>query len=238
MEKAQVISRLIQLASERGGHIGFRAFTDATGMSERWLRDQPWFQGWNALLTEAGLATKTFKVDRIPSQEIAKAVAELITRSGRWPTEDQLRRERAQNADFPSAGIISPIRKTGELARLIVELGAVEPTFARAAEVAAKHQLQPPDTATVDEKVKGYVYMLRSGRSYKVGKSVDPSRRFREVRLELPDETNQVHAIATDDPSGIEAYWHKRFSEKRVRNTEFFLLTAEDVRAFKRRKYQ
>lgn len=183
-----------------------------------------------------GLETKSFKVERTPPQRIAEAVAELAVRLGKWPTEDELRRERAQNTSFPSPTIISPLRKSGELSRLVRELAAAHPEFSQAS------SLVPPSTAVdayvVGEKVKGYVYMLRSGRRYKIGKSNDPSRRFREVRLELPDETSQVHAIATDDPSGIEAYWHQRFAEKRVRNTEFFSLSAEDVRAFKRRKYQ
>lgn len=161
-----------------------------------------------------------------------------MSRSGKWPTEDELRREKAHNAAFPSNSIISTLRKSGELANLVVKLGAENPKFAGAAAIASKHLLQAPDEAATDERVKGYVYLLRSGRSYKVGKSGDPSRRFREVKLELPIETVQVHAIATDDPSGIEAYWHKRFAEKRIRKTEFFLLVEEDVRAFKRRKYR
>jgi hypothetical protein len=48
----------------------------------------------------------------------------------------------------------------------------------------------------------------------------------------------QVHAIETDDPNGIEKYWHERFKAKRVRKTEWFLLDADDVRAFKRQTYQ
>jgi hypothetical protein len=64
---------------------------------------------------------------------------------------------------------------------------------------------------------------------------LQPIAARREVRVELPEALEPVHYIETDDPAGVENYWHRRSADKRLRN-EWFALTPEDVRAFKRWK--
>ncbi len=82
----------------------------------------------------------------------------------------------------------------------------------------------------------GFVYLLKSGRFYKIGKTNAAGRRERELAIQLPEKAATAHVIKTDDPTGIEAYWHKRFEAKR-RHGEWFELDRADVLVFKRRKF-
>lgn len=77
---------------------------------------------------------------------------------------------------------------------------------------------------------------MRSGRYYKIGETNHVGRREYELAIQMPETLKLIHTITTDDPDGIEGYWHQRFASKR-KNGEWFDLAKEDVAAFRRRKF-
>lgn len=80
----------------------------------------------------------------------------------------------------------------------------------------------------------GFVYLAyMEPNYYKIGKSVDPERRIASIDAFLPIEVRLVHSIKTNQQTLLELQLHDRYAEKRIDNTEWFLLTAEDVRVIK-----
>ena len=239
MTRDEILSEIRRMARQRGGRVGLKSFLKATGIPEKQILGKHWAT-WNEALTEGGIATTSFRRPRADETSVLEAVAHLIQRLRKWPTENEFSLERRRDSSFPSLKVIRRLRRSGTLVRKLQAHCGDRPDLADAAKIAADQTTPDLGEASPFARpaVQGYVYMMRSGRRYKIGHTTSPSRRHREVRLDLPDPTSLVHSIETDDPHGIEAYWHRRFESKRVRDTEFFTLDASDIAAFRRRKYQ
>jgi uncharacterized protein involved in high-affinity Fe2+ transport len=94
---------------------------------------------------------------------------------------------------------------------------------------------EPPEEVG-DDGPYGFVCLLKSGRHYKIGHTFDVGRRRYDIAIQLPEPVSEEHVIRTDDPVGIERYWHTRFADRR-KSGEWFELTRADVTAFKRPKF-
>jgi len=241
MKKSHIISEIQRLAANSSGAApGWRKLQKEAGINYSDWCGVHWAR-WNDALADAGFAPNRL-TEAYSDSVLLDHYARLAEELGHLPTGADLRLRTQSDPGFPSDKTFGRLGSKLEIASMLIPHCQRMPNFEKvalwASEYQAKHKEEEVHEPSNSERLSGYVYMLRYGKRYKIGFTNSPTRRFREVSIELPDETHQVHTIATDDPNGIEGYWHKRFAARRIRNSEWFELTGEDVRAFKRRVYQ
>lgn len=236
MNKAAILAEILRTAEDNQGvPLGQERFETETGISPGTWRGKFW-RTWGEAVKEAGL-TPQKKKEATSEAFMIEYLAKLARKNGRWPTQADLRMERTENPDCPSIHAFDRLGSTQQRAALVLAFIDAHPDyedvrgFVPANEAGTTERQQDDSAAT-----EGFVYMIKAGRHYKIGKTFSVPRRHREISLELPEKPDVVHTIRTDDPSGIEAYWHGRFAARRA-NGEWFALTGDDVRAFKRRKF-
>ena len=233
-----ILAEIRRIAAATGRKApGRRVFENETGIRpSEWLG--VYWARWGDALREAGFDAneKQGPTDR------DHLLAELVRATrhfARVPTYAEMRMFGRTAPDFPAHSTVSnTFRTKAELVAAIRDWIADRPEFSDVADI-----LPPAGNATVapvaarTKAADGFVYLIKSGAFYKIGRSDDAERRFKQITVSLPDKAELFHTIRTDDPPGIEAYWHRRFAGRRA-NGEWFKLTSQDVAAFKRRKFQ
>ena len=243
MNKQRILDEIRQTAAANGGEaLGVAAFRTATGIKQADWYGIHWAR-WGDAVREAGLTPREFVTAFNPDATLAPLAA-LIRELGRFPNQGELRMRKRADPAFPNDKVFG--NKFGAKPRLVastLDFCERHPGWEAVAGICRGELARRPAVGTEDngdELLKdaefGFVYLIKSGRYYKIGRSNAAGRREREIALQLPEKADTVHVIRTDDPPGIEAYWHQRFSEQR-KNGEWFELSAVDVRAFKRRKF-
>lgn len=170
--------------------------------------------------------------------DILAPLAALVTELGRFPVATELRMRRRADAGFPSHNTFNRFGVRADLARRLaahcVTPGGLDDVVRICEAVTSTDMLSLEDGNGPGPSI-GVVHLMKSGRHYKIGRTAAIGRRTYELAIQLPERLELVHAIETDDPVGIERYWHERFSDRRA-NGEWFKLTGSDVAAFRRRK--
>lgn len=234
--KEEILNEIKRTAKENGGKpLGEKRLLDETG-----IRSWDWGRYWPKYadaVIEAGF-TPNLPWTKYPEGVLEEKMVLVIRKLGRYPTINEMRIEQVGNPDFPYNAIK---KRKWEFVRDLVRYCAKKPGHDDILEICQ------PILEKLDEKEKddvtnnssssvGQVYLYKRGKHYKIGHSKDPVRRGKEIGLESPDILRLIHSFKTDDPSGVEAYWHKRFENKRWKETEFFSLNSQDIKAFKRWK--
>jgi Meiotically up-regulated gene 113 len=237
VKKADILSEIVRTATANGGvPLGFVRFASETGIKKYDWFGKHW-STWGDAVREAGFTPN--KLNSAYNNEFLLAkYAELARQLGRIPAVGDLLLKCRTDPDFPSKNTFERFGSKVEMIKTLLKFCQSHPGFESVAEQCEDYlrSLKPDKDDPPSPKVAiGYVYLMKHGsrREYKIGRTNNPLRREGEIGIELPEKLEPIHVIETDDPAGIEAYWHRRFAEKRLKN-EWFALTVDDVRAFKR----
>lgn len=233
MNKSDILNSILRIATDNGGKApGSQRVATETGMRKSDWYPKLWVR-WSDALREAGLEPNVLNTAPQVADLINRHI-EIIRQLGRFPIEPDLRLlpnvrglSRLGNKRERAIKVLQYCHEHEgfeDIVSICEDLLETMPTYVDCESASPKNQY-------------GYVYLLKHGNrsEYKIGRTVNPIRREGEIRLELPEIIEPIHYVQTDDPSGVEAYWHRRFSEKRKQG-EWFALSVEDVRAFKRWK--
>lgn len=241
MTREEILDAIRQTAITQGGRApGRRRLEQLTGVTgydvgRYWAR-------YGDAIAEAGLAPNALNPGLDDGDLIEKLIL-LARRLGHTPTMAEIRLERERDPTFPSRGAYARLGRKRERHVKMLAYCRVRPEYHDVAQLLEEIVKQEAEADQPDELSSavaltsyGFVYLVRGHpREYKIGRTNLVDRRLSELGVASAVEQTLIHEIKTDDPVGVEAYWHSRFGAKRMRG-EWFKLDAADVRAFRRWK--
>lgn len=236
MDRRTILFELQRTAAENGGQPLGKMRLDR----EAGIKEHHWRKYWPRLsdaYREAGITPndKTVAIDR---GVLLRLLAEYSRELGRFPTHAEIRVRSGEDARWPSVRVFDKRFGTkADMMRAVADFCCEHSNYADV----LGHCAVPESNVDAEEvpeatSADGFVYLLKSGRHYKIGKTSHAGQRERDLAIQLPERATMVHTIKTDDPQGIERYWHQRFAEKRL-NGEWFALERADIAAFRRRRF-
>lgn len=240
MNKEQIIAEIQRSAKANGGAVlGWRRFEEETG-----IRYYDWFgkfwTRWGDAVREAGFEPNRMSEAYEDGFLLEKLVL-LTRRLNCVPTQGDILLAAKNESSFPSEKVFRRLGSKPQCASRVISFCEANPKYNDVAALWRQVQMPEQQTDVNDgdsaNATVGYVYLLKHGsrREFKIGRTNNPVRREGEISIQLPEKLQPVHYIKTDDPAGVENYWHLRFADKR-KEGEWFALTTQDVRAFKRWK--
>lgn len=239
MDKDYILAEIKRTAELNGGQpLGVALFEKTTNVMRTDWYGTHWAR-WSDAVIEAGYEKRERNI-AYEADAVLEKFAALIRMLEKFPVTGEVRLQAKKDPDFPSHSTIDRyLGNRRERPAIVIEFcerhGGYEDVIEICKPLVA--EVLPEMTIAAEaEVITGFVYLMKSGKFHKIGRTNSPDRRQYEIGLHLPQELIQVHSIETDDPSGIEAYWHNRFSDRRLKG-EWFDLKPVDVKAFRRRRF-
>lgn len=237
MRKEEILAEIKRTAKENGGKpLGKGQFEEVTG-----IKRSEWQKFWPRISEaqqEAGFTPNQFSTKAHVDDYLLESIVSLVRELKKIPTQAEMRIKRLNDHAFPDGSVFTTrFGNKPDLILQVLNYCRDKPAYSDVMEILELGYVPKPnaaDTANKNNVKYGFVYLVKGHPGeYKIGRTNLVDRRLSELGATASIEQELVHEIKTDDPVGVEAYWHKRFQDKRMKG-EWFRLNAAEVNSFRK----
>jgi hypothetical protein len=190
MNKKHIINEIIRTARENNGiPLGRQKFTSITGIKFSDWYGIHWTK-WGDAVKEAGFKPNKFQ-SAYNQNELIEHMIDLIREIRKFPTRGDIRLKAYNTQKFPSHSTIERLGEKPEMAQKILNYCKNKSVYKDVIEI-CKGVLASPKKQEIEidseeaESQFGYVYLMKSGRFYKIGRSDYVEKRNYEIGIKLP----------------------------------------------------
>lgn len=200
--KARILDEIRRLAKANGGKPpGVAVFERETG-----IRNTDWFPHlwvrWGDAVVETGYEANTLQAAYSKDFLVAKFIA-FIKELGHVPVRGEFLVKSKKDKTFPNQKVFYRESKEG-LLRRVVQYCQDHPGHEDVLALCLD-ELSETDAAATEKKIKleiGFVYLMRSGRHYKIGRSISVGSRERQLAIKIPVPPTTIQAEPRAEPRG------------------------------------
>ncbi|MEK6697557.1 MAG: GIY-YIG nuclease family protein, partial [Nitrospirota bacterium] len=179
MNKHHILEEIKRTAEANGGlPLGKQRFLTETGIRESDWSGRFWTK-WSDAVREAGYEPNA-KQTAFDSKRLLEKLASLVRELGHYPVAAELRMKARSDPDFPSHNTFSRFGGKAQVASSLLSWCEVSSGWEDVQAICAPLAMSDEvDEAPVKDEAAtpvGYVYLLKSGKNYKIGRSNAPGR--------------------------------------------------------------
>lgn len=190
MNKQHILDEIRRTAKANGGNaLGRDRFEQVTGIRYHDWWSKYWAR-WSEAVQEAGFAPNAFQ-DAFTDESLLEKLVAYIRGLGRFPANGDLRIKKRSDPAFPNDKVFDAhFGPRQKLRQAVIEYCQTHPGFDDVVTICGPISLDDEAPAKVKAAapvVLGFVYLMKSGKHYKIGKTNATGRREYELAIQLPE---------------------------------------------------
>lgn len=199
MDKSKILEAIHRIAvANRGKAPGRQSFESQTGIKMSDWYPHHWLR-WGDALVEAGYTPNQLQTATSDDALIQSYIA-LVRELQHLPVEGEIRRKASVEKSFPSHSVFGRFGGKGKLLDAILKYCQEHPGHEDVILLLKNRKPIPNDETDTgpgreSKLVTGFVYLMKSGRHYKIGHTVSFGSRERQLAVKIQYHPRQFTAL-------------------------------------------